>query len=317
MKNYQWKVARWLHHLDFAHVLPWMARLPLTVGYTLAHWRGALNGATGRDWRSMALGFRHIWKQSRTAYRELAPAATEEQLDSWRAQRFVAEAMDEFEARLLSAGRGLELSCAFDPPNALDYCRHRRRGLVMLTPHFESFFLGTSFLARSGESVNIMTSAVTQDPRVDKAVREHFTAKYQDMEQYLNGGKVVEMEAGLRPFYDMLKRHEILMMLGDAPVLPNGASMTVRFLGAERTIAGGCMRLAQRTDSDIGGFICVPVRKGHYKLVFFPPAPAQDPDTIQRIYDFFTEHIMSNPGGWWASDLLPAMPAVAEARTPT
>lgn len=317
MKQYQWKAARWLHHLDFAHLLPLMARLPLPLGYTLARWRGALNGATGRDWRSMALGFRHIWKQSRTAYQELAPEATEQQLDHWRSQRFVSEAMDEFEARLLAAGRGLELSCEFDPPDALDLCRNRGRGLIMLTAHFESFFLGTSLLARSGESVNIMTSAVTQDPRVDKAVREHFTAKYQDMEQYLNGGKVVEMEAGLRPFYDMLKRREILMMLGDAPVLPNGASMTVRFLGGTRTIAGGCLRLAQRTDSDIGGFICVPVRKGHYRMMFCPPGPADDPQTIERIYDFFTQHIMANPGGWWASDLLPAMPKVAEPRTET
>ncbi|MEG2631818.1 MAG: hypothetical protein RSB42_13170, partial [Comamonas sp.] len=248
---------------------------------------------------------------------ELAPEASEKQLDHWRSQRFVSEAMDEFEARLLAAGRGLELTCEFDPPDALDLCRNRGRGLIMLTAHFESFFLGTSFLARCGESVNIMTSAVTQDPRVDKAVREHFTAKYQDMEQYLNGGKVVEMEAGLRPFYDMLKRREILMMLGDAPVLPNGASMTVRFLGGTRTIAGGCLRLAQRTDSDIGGFICVPVRKGHYRMVFCPPGPAHDPRTIERIYDFFTQQIMANPGGWWASDLLPAMPKIAEPRTET
>lgn len=315
MKQYAWKIARRLHHLDFAHVLPWMARLPLPVGYALAHWRGALNGATGRDWRSMALGFRHIRKQSRQAYEELAPAAAQEQLDRWSQQRFIAEAMDEFEARLLAAGRGAELTCAFDPPNALDHCRHRERGLLMLTPHFESFILGISFLARSGETVNAMSSAVTQDPRVDDAVKQHFHAKYRGLEQYLNGGKIVDMEEGLRPYYDMLKRQEVLVLLGDAPVLPNGASMKVRFLGATRTIAGGGLRIAQRTDSDIGGFICVPVRTGHYKMAFFPPAPAKDPETIQRIYDFFTEHIMNNPGGWWASDLLPAMPKDAEART--
>ncbi|MBS7777102.1 hypothetical protein [Acidovorax sp. CCYZU-2555] len=314
MKKYLWKVARWLHHLDFAYALPLMVRLPLKTAYTLGRWRGLLNGATGRDWRTMALGFRHIQKQTRIAYAELAPEATEAQRETWCRQRFMAEAMDEFEARWMSAGRGAELTCEFDPPNALDYCRDRSRGLVMLTPHFESFFLGASFLARSGETVNAMSSAVTQDPRVDEAVQRHFHAKYRGLEQYLNGGKVINMEEGLRPFYEMLKRQEMLVVLADAPVLPNGASMTVRFLGAARKIAGGALRIAQRTDSDIGAYLCIPVRKGHYKIVFLPPAPAQDPDTIQRIYDFFTENIMSHPGGWLASDLLHALPKDTEEK---
>mgnify|MGYP001604566091 CR=1 FL=1 len=315
MKKYAWKVARWLHHLDFAYVLPLMARLPLKPAYTLARWRGMLNGATGRDWRTMALGFRHIQQQTRIAYAELAPEASAAQRELWCRQRFMAESMDEFEARWMDAGRGAELTCEFVPPDALDYCRDRTRGLVMLTPHFESFFLGASFLARSGEMVNAMSSAVTQDPRVDPAVQQHFHAKYRGLEKYLNGGKVMNMEEGLRPFYDMLKRRESLVVLADAPVLPNGAAMTVRFLGARRRIAGGGLRIAQRTDSDIGAYFCVPIRKGHYKLIFFPPAPARDPDTIQRIYDFFTEHIMNHPGGWLASDLLHAMPKDAEART--
>ncbi|MEG1455096.1 MAG: hypothetical protein RSC66_05925, partial [Comamonas sp.] len=85
---------------------------------------------------------------------------------------------------------------------------------------------------------------------MDEAVQRHFHAKYRGLEQYLNGGKVMNMEEGLRPFYDMLKRRESLVVLADAPVLPNGAAMTVRFLGAPRKIAGGGLRLAQRTDSD-------------------------------------------------------------------
>lgn len=315
MKKYLWKVARWLHHLDFAHVLPLMARLPLKLAYTLAHWRGTINGATGRDWRTMALGFRHIQQQTRIAYAELAPETSEAQREIWCQQRFMAEAMDEFEARWMSAGRGKELTCEFDPPNALEHFRNRSRGLVLLTPHFESFFLGASFLARSGETVNAMSSAVTQDPRVDEAVQQHFHAKYRGLEQYLNGGKVMNMEEGLRPFYDMLKRQESLVVLADAPVLPNGAAMTVQFLGAPRRIAGGGLRLAQRTNSDIAAYLCIPVRKGHYKLIFFPPSPANDPDTIQRIYDFFTEQIMKHPGGWLASDLLHALPKVPESRT--
>lgn len=314
MKQYIWKLAKWLHHFDFAHALPFMARLPVSLGYTLARWRGALNGATGRDWRSMGLGFRHIHRQSRLAYAQLHPQASEAQLDAWRRQRFMAEAMDEFEARWLAAGRVPELTCEFDPPNALDLLRQREKGLLLLTPHFESFFLGVCFLGRSQETINIMTSAVTHDPRVDSAVKKHFEAKYRGLEQYLNGGKAVDMEEGIRPFYEMLQRQEILVLLGDAPVLPNGASMKVNFLEGQRTIAGGGPRIAQRTHSDIGGFVCIPLRKGHYKLILTPTAPASSPEAIQHIYDFFTRHMMQNPGGWWASDLLPAMPVENESR---
>jgi len=66
--------------------------------------------------------------------------------------------------------------------------------------------------------------------------------------------------------------------------------------------------MAQSTGSDIGGFICVPQGVGRYRLVMCEPGPSEDPATIERIYRFFSKHILAHPGGWWASDLLPAMP---------
>lgn len=308
MKPFLWKLAKWLHHLDFAHGLALMVRLPVPLAYMLARWRGAINGLTGRDWRSMGLGFRHIYRQSRSAYQAMVPNATEKQLNTWRKQRFVAEAMDEFEARWLAAGRVHELTCEFEPPHALDYLRDRENGLLLLTPHFESFFIGACFLGRSGEKINIMTSAVTHDPRVDDAVKKHFESKYKGFEKYTNRGKAIDMEEGIRTFYEMLERNEILIILGDSPVLPKGASMIVNFLGEKRIIAGGGPRIAQRTNSFIAGFVCIPVRKGHYKIIMTKPEKAENQDATQKIYDFFTRQILKNPGGWWASDLFPAMP---------
>lgn len=312
MKSTLWKVAKWLHHYDFAFVLPVIARLPLSSAFTLARWRGVLNGWTGRDWRSMGLGFRHIYRQSRSAYQALVPGTADAQLNAWRKQRFIAEAMDEFEAQWLAAGRVPELTCEFDPPYALDYLRNREAGLLLLTPHFESFFIGACLLGRAGEKINIMTSAVTHDPRVDDAVKKHFDTKYRGFEQYTHGGKAVDMEEGIRPFYEMLERKEILVLLGDAPVLPKGAAMKVDFLGEKRLIAGGGPRMAKRTHSHVAGFVCVPIKKGHYKIVMTTPAPAINEDAVQHIYDFFTAHILKNPGGWWASDLFPAMPTCVE-----
>lgn len=303
-----WVLANHLHHWDFIWLLPTLARLPLWLAYPLARWRGKLNGWTGRDWRSMGLGFRHIYSQSLIGYRQLENSATERQLKIWRQQRFEAEAMDEFEARLISASRVNELVCNFEPMSALSFTQHKSRGLVLLTPHFESFFLGVAFLGQCGEKINLMSSSITHDSRVDPAVQQHFERKYRGLERYLNGGQVVDMENGIRPFYSMLQRHETLVLLGDAPVLPNGAAMTVSFLGGQRVLAAGGLRMAQKTGSDLGGFVCLPDGKGSYRWLLCEPGPADDPATVERIYTFFSEHIKTNPGGWWASDLLPAMP---------
>lgn len=302
-----WCVAR-LHHLDFAWVLPALARLPLPLGYALAGWRGRLNARTGRDWRSVALGFRHIRKQSMAGYRQLPVPSDKTRLKAWRDARFVSEARDEFEAQLLAKGRVPRLQCAFSPPSAEHLCRSRDRGLVLLTPHFESFCLGIAFLARSGGVVNSMSSAVTKDPRVDPAVQRHFDAKYRGLEACLNGGKVIDMEEGLRPFYRMLEKRETLVVLADSPVLPQGAAMTVDFLGGPRQLAAGALRLAQHTHSDLGGFVCVPRGAGRYELTLCEPGPADDPATLKRVYGFLSAAITANPGGWWAADLLPAMP---------
>lgn len=313
LKRWLWPLTAQLHRFDFAKVVPWLARLPLPLGYALARARGGINALTGRDWRSMGLGFRHIHRQSVVGYAQLSPSANRLELSTWRKGRFMSEARDEYEARLIAGGRLQELSCDFEPNDALKHCKQKDRGLVLLTLHFESFFAGVGFLGRSGEVINLMSSAVTKDPRVDAAVQEHFERKYRGLECYLNGGQVLDMETGLRPFYAMLNRHETLVLLGDAPVLPQGVSMTVEFLGGLRTLAGGGLRMAQRTGSDIGGFICVPNGPGRYRLVMCEPGSSQDSATIERIYQFFSQHIFSNPGGWWASDLLPAMPLKEKA----
>ena len=306
-----WRLLTVLHHLDFAWLLPCMARLPLGWAFWLGHLRGLFNARTGRDWRSMALGMRHIRRQSVAGYRLLPVTVDEAQLRAWSDERFVVEARDELEARLVAAGRVHELACRSvnaDGGSFVEVAAGRSRGLLLLTPHFESFFVGVAFAARAGAKVNLMSSAVTHDPRVDPAVQAHFSAKYRGLEPWLNGGQVLDMEQGIRPFYRMLERKETLVVLGDAPVLPNGVSATVDFLGAQRLIAGGALRLAQKADCDIGGYVCRMERPGHYVMEWCEPGPANDPATIQRVYALFTRAILSTPGRWWASDLLPAIP---------
>ena len=304
-----WRMIRAAHRADFAWFLPFISRLPLPVAYALATLRGQVNAFTGRDWRSVALGFRHIRHQSMAGYQLFPGSISVSQRLAWRNERFIVEARDEFEAHLIANRRVNGLRCQFLPIGAEAVCEGRSRGLVLLTPHFDSFFLGVAFLARSGAKVSLMSSSVTHDPRVDSAVKIHFTKKYRGLEHYLNGGRVLDMEAGLRPFYRMLERHETLVILGDAPVLPNGVAMTVDFLGAHRRVAGGALRLAQQTDSDLGGYVCRHLGLGRYELELCPIGSANDPKTVERVYQFFNDSIQAQPGLWWAADLLPNMPA--------
>ena len=309
MKPLIWRLVRIAHRADFRWFLPWLGKLPLPLAFTLSGWRGRLNAASGRDWRSVALGFRHIRRQSLLAYEEFAGTAGQRQ--QWCRQRFETESRDEFEAQLLAARRLDELNCTFVPPDLTGLCANRTRGLVLLTPHFDSFYLGIAFLAQaSGGRINSMSSAVSHDPRVEPAVSRHFEEKYRSLEHYLNGGKVPDIEDGMRPFYRMLERKETLVVLGDAPVLPNGAELSVNFLGARRLLAGGALRLAEKTGSDIGGFVCRMERPGHYVVEWCEPGPAGDPKTLQRVYDLFNQAIAAAPGRWWGADLLPNMPAI-------
>jgi lauroyl/myristoyl acyltransferase len=311
MRALIWRWVRVVHHADYAWFLPFIARLPLRLAYALSALRGWINARGGRDWRSVALGFRHIRRQSLLGYELLPLAATPEARQRWCRQRFATEARDEFEAQWMAARRFDELQCQFVPAELASFAQHQQRGLILLTLHFDSFYLGSAFIARAtGRVINSMSSAVSQDPRVDPAVTRHFELKYRSLEPYVNGGTVADMEVGLRPFYRMLERSETLIVLGDAPVLPNGAAMTVNFLGAKRLIAGGALRLAERTDSDLGAYICRYLSPGRYEVSLCPIGPAKDPETLVRIYQFFNTHILSQPGLWLAADLLPSMPAV-------
>ncbi len=260
----------------------------------------------------MALGRRHIRSQSLAGYRLLPGSANEAMLSAWCAERFVVEAREELEAQLVAAGRVDGLTCEFEPARAAVVELERKRGLVLLTPHYDSFFLGVAFLARNGAKVNLMSSAVTQQPGVDAAVTRHFSSKYRGLENYLNGGKVLDMETGLRQFYRLLERGETLVVLGDAPVLPDGVSARVNFLGANRLIAGGALRMAQRTGSDIGTYVCRHLEHNNYALALGPVGPADESASIDAVYAFLGAAIQSNPGRWWGADLLVNLPPVVE-----
>jgi hypothetical protein len=89
VRSLLWRVVRRLHRLDFRHVLPWLARLPLPLAYALAGLRSRIMASTTLDWRSIALGYRHIRLQSPGCAAALLPA----QVPTPRARRGAASAL--------------------------------------------------------------------------------------------------------------------------------------------------------------------------------------------------------------------------------
>lgn len=319
VRRYAWVLARLVHRADYAALLPAMARWPLRLGYAAALARGWANAALKRDWRSMALGSRHVWRLSLLAAAELRTLGASGDPERWARQRFAVEARDEFEACLMDRRRWPELRCEFHPADAPRRMAlaARHRGLILLTPHFDSFYLGIALLAQaSGIRVNAMASDVPADPRVDRAVTAHFERKYRGLEQALNGGQVLNIEDGIRPFFRMLQRGDVLVVLADAPVRPGGAAMEVSFLGGSRALAGGAQRLAQHQDAQLGAFVCRHVGGPRYELHWCEPGSARDGQTLDRLYGFMGQAILSEPGRWWAMDMLPNLPMAHRTPAP-
>jgi hypothetical protein len=70
--------------------------------------------------------------------------------------------------------------------------------------------------------------------------------------------------------------------------------------------------MAHRTKSDLGGFVCRAIGAQRYEVILCTPGPADDPIVLNRIYQFFSQHILNEPGRWWAADMLPSMREVAD-----
>lgn len=313
LRRIQWGALRLLHTLDYAMLLPLIARLPLVVGYMLSALRGWLNGFIGRDWRSMMLGTRHVSRQSAICYRMLMPDVPDERVHALVRERFETESREEFEGRLIVIDRVNELSCAIAPDAFLKACLQRNRGLVLLTPHFDSFILGVVFLGQAGVKINLMSSIGNGNSEINSAVYKHFILKYQCMERYMNGGRVLPLEYGVRPFYQMLERKECLVILADVPPIPKGTCATPLFLGERRSLAGGALRMARKTGSELCAFVCRFEAAGRYRVAGGPILDAADPLALDAIYGFLSGEILASPGRWWGADLLSQMPPIDRA----
>ena len=312
-----WRLVSSLRGADYGRLLPWLGRLPLGVGSRLAHARGRLHAAVGSDWRSLSLGFRHVSERSGEAYAQLFPQADPRQIRRWQVERYLTEARYQYECTLVIEGRLEELSCNYRVDRERYLEQTAGRGLLLLSPHYDSFVLGVGLVGLlfkpAGRRVNLLTSAMVKDARVHPAIQAHFADTYRTMARYMNGGCSVDMEGGSQPFIDMLARGEVVVMAGDAPPLHYGAVMQQEFLGAQRKLAGGALRMAAKAGARVGGYLCHFRGPGRYEVDFTAVQDVADAASLAPLYRDFSQAIEREPGRWWASDLLLAMPPVEPA----
>lgn len=292
---------------EYSLFLPFLARLPLRLGYRLAAWRGKMNWAFDREWRSIAVGHPYIRGATGRAINQILPDLPASGIEMMTRRRFEGFSREEFEAQLLMKKRVGKLHFMVRGIEGVQQQLARGRGMVLLTPHFDSFILGMVFLGMSGLTVNVMTSDVVENPRVDRCVRRFFFRKYRCMETYLQGGKALHVEQDLRFFYRALLAGESVVILADLPTpTPGDHPMWLRFLGRERSFLSGAFRLARRTGSAVAGFVCRWEGAGNYTVTLgecIPPDGVTH-ESYQRTYNFLESAIRSNPERWFAADLL-------------
>jgi hypothetical protein len=109
-------------------------------------------------------------------------------------------------------------------------------------------------------------------------------------------------------FTDTRKMKETLArprgQLGSKPILGT-KGVWVPFLGKYRLVAPILLRLSTILNLPVIGVVCKSVSHNEYEINFSKVYRSDNLfELMTGIYGFFSEHIIDNPGAWWASDIL-------------
>lgn len=288
--------------------LPATACLPDTLAYRLSAWRGRINARYDRDWVSLSLGHRHVAAQAEQGLAQLlAPA----QLPAALIERFETVAREEMESRALRLHGLSHFQIEAQDALAQMASRPKNRGLVLVTPHLETFILGIATLASLGDKLHPVMSLVSQDRRIHPAIRDHFTLKYSGLQRHLQGGALADAETSMRYFYRALAQGDTVVVLADAPAPVDGPGVALPWMGQRRQVAQGALRLATQSGSLLAAFACHwhGGRRHSVAMSALMDPCTQAPEACYaQAFAFMEEHIRQRPGRWWGSHLLPLYP---------
>lgn len=291
-----------LQALDYGLVLPILARLPLRWGAWLSRCRGRLHARLGRDWAELSLGMTYIGGRTAQAAKRLWPEGSASEVVR---ERYVQVAREEWHGMLIQKNRLRDLSLDLNHLQQMLKYRDKARGLVVLTAHFDSFIVGMLGLGLCGERTSVTTSNVYKNIQVHPAVQNFFDRKYRAGEQHLCGGQFLHVETSTRSLMKALRRHETVVVVADAPATANGSGTWLTWLGAERKLADGALRMALETHSQLCAMVCVTdANGGLHWLCSEIHDPQTDPLSAQKCFAHLEQAILDYPGRWWAAHLL-------------
>ena len=288
--------------LDYGWGLPLLARLPLSWGAWLSRCRGYLNAKLGRDWAELSLGLSYVGERTAQAAQQLWPTQSANAIVR---ERYVQVAREEWHGMLIQKNRLHDLNLNLSHLREMLMQRDKGRGLVVLTAHFDSFIVGMLGLGLCGECTSVTTSNVYNNVRVHPAVQDFFDRKYRAGERHLSGGHFLHVETSTRSLLKALRRHETVVVVADAPATAHGSGTWLSWLGAERKLADGALRMAKESGSQLCAMVCVTGTDGEIRwLCSEIHDPETDPQSAQKCFAHLEQAILSHPGHWWAAHLL-------------
>lgn len=292
----------------FRIALPAAAALPPAHGMACARALGRLCKRLDLDWRTTGLREHFVTERTRHAYEEILPTLTAKQREDLVRRRFMCALMEELEGHWLAKRRIERFACEFEGLEAIRSAMALGRGMMLLTLHFDAALMGVAKLGLAGLQLNLMTSDVVEDARVDAAVNRYFRNKYAGIAACLNGGRALHVERHLKTFYSALRQGEGVVILGDAYSDKLDKALLIDFLGRRRAFAAGAVRMAEKAGTPMAAFVCLRTATGGYRVVFSPvrwPEAGSHEGNAAQLFAFLGEQIRRHPERWWAADLLP------------
>lgn len=300
-------IRRFFIWLDYGFALKWLSRLPVWLALPLVVVRGVLNCVVDADWRTHSLGHGYVRAATFRAMQMINRLSGRH--GKWRAAwltlgRFVACSIEEVDVHRLRQMPYDRVKSDISGLDALLAAAQRGQGVVLITAHFDSLYIGLVLLARKGIKINLMSSKIVNDERVPNCISQHFGEKIGALEQLLDPGCVRHAEDGLGHFVRALKRGEVVLIAGDGPAALEARSAAVHFMGASHLMAPGPEFLAKSTHSLVAAYTCHK-RWDQSVHVEVSPLHGLEEAGLQKAYSVLDRHIMRSPWRWWAADLLP------------
>ena len=303
MKPFPRWLARGVARLDYGWALPLLARLPHWLARPLWILRGCVNYAMDWDWRTLSLGHGYVREATEHAMAQLrVQAGSHASPQRLTLRRFVCMSREEVQAARLSRLDRATIDARITGLEHLLKARDRQQGVVLMTAHFDSLYVGLAALAQAGLRVNLMSTKLTDDAMVPPAISRHFATKAAALNRLLAPGKVTHFEDSMRFFVSALRRGEIVVIACDGPSTSQDRSQPVDFLGERRLMASGPQFLARAGAAALALYTCQEGPHGHFAVEITEPASLDD-GGLQRAYTALEGHLLAHPWQWWAADL--------------